>query len=235
MLVLSIGSIPLLVFESFYPSLFAVLNWAISGVFAVELGVRLVIHGPGRKRYAVTKWYDFAIVALTLIPVLMPLRALRSVRVLKVLKVLRVAAFVERGLHTAKRIWAGTSGRYVLAGAVVLIAASAVGVWFFEDGGGGGINSWGDTIWWSIVTMTTVGYGDISPETGGGKAAAIIVMLAGITVFGVITANLAAWFTTSKDEAENDDLARQVKELTEAVERLTAQAEGNRETGKGGR
>ena len=91
-------------FESFYPSLFAVLNWAISGVFAVELGVRLFIHGPGRKRYAVTKWYDFVIVALTLIPVLMPLRALRSVRVLKVLKVLRVAAFVERGLHTLKRL-----------------------------------------------------------------------------------------------------------------------------------
>jgi len=222
MLVLALSSIPLLVFESFYPSLFAVLNWAISGVFAVELGVRLVIHGPGRNRYAVTKWYDFAIVALTLIPALMPLRALRSVRVLKVLKVLRVLAFVERGLHTVKRIWAGTSGRYVLAGAVALIAASAVGVWFFEDRGDAGIDSWGDTIWWAIVTMTTVGYGDISPETGGGKAVAIVLMLAGITVFGVITANLAAWFTRSKEEAAKDDLVRQVQELTAAVERLTA-------------
>ena len=169
MLVLALGSIPLLVFESFYPSLFAVLNWAISGVFAVELGVRLVIHGPGRKRYAASKWYDFAIVALTLIPVLMPLRALRSVRVLKVLKILRLMAFAERGWHTSKRIWAGTSGRYVLAAAVALIAASAVGVWFFEDGGGGDIDSWSDTIWWSIVTMTTVGYGDISPADKRGE------------------------------------------------------------------
>lgn len=225
MLVLALGSIPLLVFESLYPSLFAVLNWAISGVFAVELGVRLVIHGPGRKRYAVSKWYDFAIVALTLIPALMPLRALRSVRVLKVLKVLRVVAFVERSLHTVKRIWAGTSGRYVLAGAVALIAASAVGVWFFEDRGDADIDSWGDTIWWAIVTMTTVGYGDISPETGGGKAVAIVLMLAGITVFGVITANLAAWFTRSKEEAEEDDLTRQVQELTAAVDRLTARIE----------
>ena len=226
MLVLALGSIPLLVFESFYPSLFAVLNWAISGVFAVELAVRLVIHGPGRKRYAVSKWYDFAIVALTLIPVLMPLRALRSVRVLKVLKILRLAVFAERGWHTAKRIWAGTSGRYVLAAAVALIAASAVGVWYFEDDGGGDIDSWGDTVWWAIVTMTTVGYGDISPETGGGKAVAIVLMLAGITIFGVITANLAAWFTRSKEEADKDDLAGQVKELTVAVERLTAEVEG---------
>ena len=214
-----------MVFESFYPSLFAVLNWVISGVFAVELGVRLVIHGPGRRRYAVSKWYDFAIVALTLIPVLMPLRALRSVRVLKVLKTLRLVAFGERGWHTAKRIWAGTSGRYVLAAAVALIAASAVGVWFFEDEGGGDIDSWGDTIWWAIVTMTTVGYGDISPETSGGKAVAIVLMLAGITVFGVITANLAALFTRSKEEAERDGLTRQVSELAEAVDRLTKQLE----------
>ena len=225
MLVLALGSIPLLVFESFYPSVFAVLNWAISGAFAVELGVRLVLHGPGRRRYAVSKWYDFAIVALTLIPVLMPLRALRSVRVLKVLKILRLMAFAERGWHTAKRIWAGTSGRYVLVAAVALIAASAVGVWFFEDGGGGDIDSVGETVWWAIVTMTTVGYGDISPTTGGGKAVAVVLMLGGITVFGVITANLAAWFTRSKDQADKDDLARQVSELTAAVERLSTQIE----------
>ncbi len=198
MLVLALGSIPLLVFESFYPSLFVLLNWLISGVFAVELGVRLVIHGPGRKRYAVSKWYDFAIVALTLIPALMPLRALRSVRVLKVLKILRLVALAERGWHTAKRIWARTSGRWVLVAAVVLIAAASVGVWFFEDGGGGAIDSLGDTLWWSVVTMTTVGYGDISPKTGSGKAIAVVVMLAGITVFGVVTANLAAWFTEAR-------------------------------------
>lgn len=71
--------------------------------------------------------------------------------------------------------------------------------------------------------MTTVGYGDISPETGGGKAVAIVLMLAGITVFGVITANLATWFTRSKEEAAKDDLAQKVQELTLAVERLTAQ------------
>ena len=75
--------------------------------------------------------------------------------------------------------------------------------------------------------MTTVGYGDISPETGGGKAAAIVLMLAGITVFGAITANLAAWFTRSREEADQADLGRRVQELTAAVERLTAQVGKN--------
>ncbi len=231
MLVLALGSIPLLVFESFIPSAAALLNWAISGVFAVELGVRMVLHGPGRAEYAVRRWYDFAIVALTLIPALMPLRALRSARALKVLKILRLMAFADRGWHTAKRIWAGTSGRYVLAAAIALIAASAVGVWVFEDGGGGDIDSPGETIWWAIVTMTTVGYGDISPTTGGGKAVAIVLMLAGITVFGVITANLAAWFTANKEEADTEDLTEQISELTAAVERLSAQLEASNQAG----
>ncbi|MCY3910466.1 MAG: potassium channel family protein [bacterium] len=46
-------------------------------------------------------------------------------------------------------------------------------------------------------------YGDISPETGGGKAVAIVLMLSGIAVFGVITANLAAWFTRIKTRPTN--------------------------------
>ncbi len=226
MLTLALGSVPLLVFESSYPSLFAVLNWAISGVFAAELGARLVIHGQGRMRYAASKWYDFAIVALTLVPVLMPLRALRSVRMWKLLKVFRVAVFAERGFRTVRRMWDGASGRYVMLAAVVLVAASAVGVWLFESGGGeGGIDSWGDTIWWTTVTMTTVGYGDISPQTGGGKTAAIVLMLAGITIFGFITANLAAWFTRSRTETEEHNLAQQVAELTAAVEKLNRQIE----------
>ncbi len=230
MLVLALGSIPLLVFEgssSWAESLAGPLNWAISGVFAVELGVRLVLHGSGRAGYAVRKWYDFAIVALTLIPVLMPLRALRSVRVLKVLKILKLVAFAERGWYTAKRIWANTSGRWVLAAAIALIAASAVGVWVFEDGGGGGIDSLGETVWWTIVTATTVGYGDISPQTTGGKSVAIVLMLAGITVFGILTTNLAAWFTASKEEPEMEDLAMQVSELVAAVDRLTSQTENS--------
>ena len=178
----------------------------------------MVLHGPGRGRYAIRKWYDFAIVALTILPALTPLRALRSARALKALKALRIVAFVTRGQNTAKQIWARTSGRHALVAAVGLITASAAGVWFFENDGGG-IDSAGEAVWWTVVTMTTVGYGDISPTTGIGKALAVLVMLAGIAVFGVLTANLAAWFTSTEQQPQRDDLTAQIAELTTAVER----------------
>lgn len=222
MLTLALGSIPLLVFESFIPTTAALLNWAISGLFAVELGVRLILHGPGRLGYAARKWYDFAIVLLTLIPIFMPLRALRSVRVLKLLRLL---VFAERGIRAGRRIWANTSGRYVMVVACALVASSCAGVWFFENGRASGIDTPGETAWWAIVTMTTVGYGDISPETSGGKTAAAVLMLAGITLFSMLTANLAAFFSTGKQETEREELAEQVKDLAAAVERLSAQIE----------
>ncbi len=221
MLVLALASVPLLVFESLHPLLFVVLNWTITAIFVVELGTRLVLHGPGRRSYAASIWYDFAIVGLTLIPVLTPLRALRSVRVLKVLKVLRLAAFVERGRRTVRRVWSETSGRWVVVAASALVGVSAIGVWFFEDGGGGDIDSLGETAWWTVVTMTTVGYGDISPTTSGGKIAATFLMFSGITVFGVVTANLAARFTRTEEGSLED----QIEKLTASVAQLSDRLE----------
>ena len=55
-----------------------------------------------------------------------------------------------------------------------------------------------DALWWSIVTMTTVGYGDISPATPGGRAIAIVVMLSGIGLLGLLTATIASIFIENK-------------------------------------
>lgn len=55
-----------------------------------------------------------------------------------------------------------------------------------------------DALWWSIVTMTTVGYGDISPATTGGRAVAIFVMLSGIGLLGILTATIASIFIENK-------------------------------------
>jgi voltage-gated potassium channel len=74
--------------------------------------------------------------------------------------------------------------------AILNILLSSVLILIFEQGNEANIKTARDAIWWSFVTMTTVGYGDHYPVTIGGRIVAIILMVTGITLFGVVTASL---------------------------------------------
>lgn len=77
-------------------------------------------------------------------------------------------------------------------GATVLLLAAAGAFSYFEKAG-----FW-DSLWWAVVTMTTVGYGDISPATFGGRVAGVILMLMGIGLLGVFTATIASIFVENR-------------------------------------
>ena len=92
------------------------------------------------------------------------------------------------------------------AGAVVgLLMFGSLAVLRVErDAPDGNISTLGDAVWWSFTTMTTVGYGDHAPTTGLGRVLAVGLMLSGIALLGVVTANIAAWFIArfERDDAE---------------------------------
>lgn len=79
---------------------------------------------------------------------------------------------------------------------VVLILVSAIGLMLFEK------KSPHDALWWSIVTLTTVGYGDISPVTPGGRIIGVIIMFLGIGILGLFTATIASIFVEKKIKAD---------------------------------
>jgi voltage-gated potassium channel len=69
---------------------------------------------------------------------------------------------------------------------------------------GSNIKNFEDGLWWAVTTVTTVGYGDRFPTTTEGRLLAVLLMLVGISLVGVITASVAAWFVKlSQDEAKN--------------------------------
>ena len=218
LLILAALMIPLLAGPLFWEltaqqeSLFFTLDVMIWAIFAGEFAIRLAI-APRRVAFIRANWIDLVIVAL---PFFRPLR------------IVRLLVYTTR-LVTGARQLLGV--RHLLVHAVLLVMVAATVVTTVETGPNAQITSFPDALWWAIVTVTTVGYGDISPTTGGGKAVAIVLMLAGITVFGVITANLAAWFTANKEEADTEDLTEQISELTAAVERLSAQLEASNQAG----
>ena len=61
-----------------------------------------------------------------------------------------------------------------------------------------GFNNVGNSLWWTIVTMTTVGYGDMAPQTFAGRIFAIIIMLSGISFIAIVTGTISSIFTSKR-------------------------------------
>ena len=83
------------------------------------------------------------------------------------------------------------------------------------------VNSFGDGIWWALVTVTTVGYGDITPSTTLGRFVASALMFLGLGLIATVTAIVSAKFTQNfVDTHTNDDVFEKLKELESEIEKL---------------
>jgi len=80
-------------------------------------------------------------------------------------------------------------------------------------------NTW-DGIWWAWVTVTTVGYGDVVPQTASGRVFAVVLMLMGISMLSLITANISAYLMARGTEKEIRLEQRELKKLMLVEDRL---------------
>jgi len=128
-------------------------------------------------------------VAAVLLPFLRPLRLMRVISFggLAIQKV----AIGRQFAITVKVFLASIFVAYI----------SAVQITITErDIDGSNIKNFGDGLWWAITTVTTVGYGDRYPTTTEGRCLAVVLMIMGISLMGVITASVAAWFVKMGDK-----------------------------------
>lgn len=150
--------------------------WA---VFAVDYVMRLLLARP-RGRWFVR---NIPLLLMVLLPFFRPLYLLRLITVLQVLRAATGAAF------------RGRVAIYVSVSALIIVLIGALGVLDAEQNAPGAlITSFPDAVWWAIVTITTVGYGDLYPVTGLGRMIATGMMVAGIALVGSVTATFASWF-----------------------------------------
>ncbi|MEU6080151.1 potassium channel family protein [Streptomyces sp. NPDC047108] len=112
-----------------------------------------------------------------------------------------------RKFHVRAALWVS------LATVVILLAGSALVVPAEESAPDANITSFPKAVWWSIETATTVGYGDLYPVTAWGRVIAAVLMLAGITTFGMVTAAIATWFV-GKAEQDAHRLGTDVRRYT---------------------
>ncbi len=115
------------------------------------------------------------------------LRSLRLIRLVQVIIRLRLLA------RAAERFTEQTYFIFLTSLVSVVVVSGALGFHFFEYGTNEMIATPDDSLWWAIVTITTVGYGDIYPVTAGGRLMSVILMLFGIGMIGAYTAIVASF------------------------------------------
>lgn len=154
----------------------------------------------------------------SLLVVVLPL--LRPVRLIGLLTVVNVFHRAAGGALRGKVVL------YTACSTVLLIVLAALAVFdaerFAPDAS---ITSFGDALWWACVTITTVGYGDVSPVTVEGRFIAVGLMVSGVALLGSVTATFAAWLVervAEQDEAKRAATQAELKELTAQVAQLRA-------------
>jgi voltage-gated potassium channel len=191
-------------------------DYLIWAAFAVEYVVKLYL-APQRWRFVKANIPDLVIVV---VPMLRPLRVLRSARLLRLLGLARVVAFAVEGLQETREVLRrrGLSWVLLIVLALNLVAAALV-LTFERDMPNGNIHSYPDALWWAVTTITTVGYGDRFPMSPAGRGVAVVLMVSGIALFGVITASIAAYFVEQKAE---QDLAGRLDRVLERLDAIEA-------------
>jgi voltage-gated potassium channel len=234
MLILSLALIPLLIVPWAFDlgddaeATIVAIDWIVWALFALELSAKTYL-SPHRAGYLREHWFDLLIV---LLPMLRPLRIARSARAVRLLRLARVLAFSARYVHTARTLADSHGLKYVILLAALLTAGSAGLVTVFEMDRGGPIANYEEGLWWAFTTVTTVGYGDRYPITPEGRAVAIFLMVIGITLFSVLTANIAAFLV--KAPASEPTLGEVMAKLAVIEARLAA-LQPTAETGAGQR
>jgi voltage-gated potassium channel len=222
MLVLALAILPLLLIPlvaelspATETALF-VTDWVIWSAFALEYLFRLYL-ARDRRRFFRRNLLDLALVVL---PFLRPLRVVRSARGLRMLRAARGITYMARAARTAKTMLVWQRLGFALVVGLLAVGIGGMVVFGLErDHPHANIESIPDALWWAVVTVTTVGYGDAFPMTPAGRVVAVVLMLLGIGLFGILAASLASYFLATE---EGPNLSEVVERL-ERIERLLGQ------------
>ena len=194
-----------------------VANWIIWGVFLAELTAVLVV--ARRKRAALrAHWLDVAIVVLT-IPLLG--KALAWVRFARFLRLARFGAIVGRALQAERRLTSGDSLR--IAALLTMTAIVVAGAAEHALSSGEYVSLW-DGVWWAVVTVTTVGYGDLYPTTVQGRLIGMVLMFVGIGFLSLLTAAVASRFVREERSEEHEELIEALRRIEADVAELKSRA-----------
>jgi voltage-gated potassium channel len=221
MLILAFVWLALLVVELIWGeiSAFGIIVTIIWVVFIFDFALEFIL-APNKVAYLKSNWLTAISV---LIPALGIFRAFKVFRLLQLaragrgLSLFRLISSLNRGMQALGTSLSRRGFGYVLALTVMVVFAGAAGMFAFENGAPGGLNSYGEALWWTAMVMTTMG-SQYWPQTVEGRLLCVFLALYALGVFGYVTAAFATFFVGR--DAENDEA-----ELAGAKQLAALQAE----------
>jgi voltage-gated potassium channel len=200
-----------------------VANWLIWAIFVAELAFILTV-APRKAAALKAHWLDVIIIVVTAPAFGRLLASLRLVRLVRLLRLLRLTAIVTRAIQRERVVSSGATFRLVALLTLVIVVLSG-SVEALVDSGD--FPSTWDGIWWAVVTVTTVGYGDVYPTTVEGRVIAMVVMLFGIGFLSVLTATIASRFIKTDRGDETEAILAALGRLESEVAELKQHAASN--------
>jgi len=198
LIALALTSIGLLVFEltsevqAHHQQLINMIDITISCVFLFDFCIG-IYRAPSRGAYFRGHWYELLAAIPMTDHIVRSLRAFRVVRVLRLIQILRLVRVFSRLKVVSGALDAlGFQLFSLIIILFTLVFSSSVFFFVAERGVNPNVTHLFDAFWWAMVTVTTIGYGDIYPMTTEGRLVAIFLMLSGFGVLGALTAMVSS-------------------------------------------
>jgi voltage-gated potassium channel len=178
----------------------------LTGIFVLEFGSR-ILAARSRLAYLRGHWIDVVAIAP-------PIRGARVLRLLRLLRLVRAFSGIYRASLHVEGLARHRGFAWLLFGWLGVMVLCSAWLYIAEHGLNKTIESPFDALWWGVVTLTTVGYGDVTPVTTEGRIAAMVLMLLGISLFGAITATITSYLlSTDRRHGADNSLAADLQLL----------------------
>lgn len=197
-----------------YEKYFIIVDLTFLVLFSAEYILRIYT-APVKKEFIFSFFGIVDLLAilpsLVLIPGFRVLRVLRFLRIFRIFKATRFILAVDRMIDALGGVKRELLALVILSS--LLVYLSACGIWFFEkDAQPEDFGSILDSMWWAIVSLTTIGYGDVYPVTAGGKIFTALVALVGVGLIAIPSGLLASVLTEARVEEELQEETEEKKD-----------------------
>ncbi len=233
LLVVIVYSIIIVMLESIpridreYHAFFNVSEWIVTILFTIEYILRVICINQPRKYIfsffgiidllsTIPKYLSYFVVGSQFIT------AFRALRLLRVFRILKLVRFVGESNNLMRALRASRTKIFVFVFFVLVISVLLGTIMYLVEGPQHGFNSIPHSVYWTIVTLTTVGYGDISPQTGLGQVIATMIMIIGYGIIAVPTGIVSAEYSSAKKDSKDYDDGRSCPNCGTEVQRKDA-------------